>query len=81
MAVKKVKLTPSFPADVKPARSGVYELPYGYWARYAKGLWYGASGSPEEAAATKSVSLWPRPEERDGPDQCFLWRGLAEQPK
>lgn len=73
-----MKLTPWFPASVKPARVGVYEKRTSghhatQWAGWDGRVWNVLCLTPEEAAA-----------EMDGHPTCFPddeWRGLAEEPK
>jgi hypothetical protein len=71
------KLTPWFPADVKPVRVGVYQtkvdaLPgerfYNYWDG---GSWHGGESTP--AVAYKHCDYQP-----DGVD---YWRGLSRKPR
>jgi hypothetical protein len=64
------KVTPWFPADVKPTRKGLYQRQYGYYEDYPD-LWTGkrwmlcgSDGMPF------AVAKFPRP-----------WRGLASDPK
>lgn len=73
----KLKLTPWFSGDVKPAHVGVYERSDARgvtWYSGWNGAWWGAfDGSIERAG------LW-----MNGPrslHQDWRWRGLAEQPK
>jgi len=72
-----MKLTPWFPPDVKPVRSGVYErqMPDG-WGKYsywnAKEKWWGAWGWTIEIA-TKNAKY-------QSSLQYQRWRGLAEKP-
>lgn len=71
------KLTPWYPADVKPVRDGVYETAieeststfFQYWL---DGKWRYCSRTPERA-----VSRLQR-----NPSNCQdrVWRGLAEDP-
>ena len=75
----KPKLTPWFPAHVKPARVGVYEVDdqdgmigpwYAYWngRRFGWRSWKG----PQEAYESRFDSI--------GLDERAIWRGLAEDP-
>lgn len=69
-------ITPWFPADVKPARVGVYErqgsrdtYPFSYW----DGKRWLLSGETPEAAARHHDSASYR--------QNLPWRGLAKDPR
>jgi hypothetical protein len=75
---KKQKLTPWFPRDVAPVRSGVYmvrawsnAVMYSLWER---GVWHGTTHDLNKAVAFGR---------RFGSTTMHLtgWRGLAEQPK
>jgi hypothetical protein len=73
-----MKLTPWFPADVKPVRAGVYEVNAEFhdppWYRYWNGeFWHAGGHTPEYAAQQPRISL----------EDILLapWRGLAEEPK
>jgi hypothetical protein len=75
------KLTPWFPADVKPARVGVYEKDFQideghrsfqYWS--GRRWWYG-TGNPE--GTKKAFLSAPHGECRPRPRP---WRGLASDP-
>lgn len=71
-----MKLTPWFPASVKPVRAGVYEVRMDGppWYRYWDGVhWYAGHCTSELACALPHVSLEETPTEP--------WRGLAEEPK
>lgn len=68
-----MKLTPWYPGNIKPVRSGVYERDYGkysYW-NARKGQWgaWGAFISIAEKNSDVESSLQHQP-----------WRGLAEKP-
>ncbi len=70
-----MKLTPWFPANVKPVRAGVYEIQDGLaaWYRRWDGLrWY--VGGPTPGWASNEII---------GLDNGHRapWRGLAEEPK
>jgi hypothetical protein len=70
-----MKLTPWFPANVKPVRAGVYEIQdsLAAWYRRWDGMnWYVGDSEPERAAQETIVlaSYLRAP-----------WRGLAEEPK
>jgi hypothetical protein len=73
-----MKLTPWFPANVKPVRAGVYEVkgdPKYKWHRYWDGKdWYCGSFTPNGAVANFN-------EYRLRAVIKFPWRGLAEEPK
>lgn len=70
-----MKLTPWFPANVKPVRAGVYEILMDCpWYRYWDGLnWYAGHCTPRLACALPRMPLEETPPEP--------WRGLAENPK
>lgn len=72
------KLTPWFPADVKPARTGVYEVRfddddtdfgYSYWSGCT---WSWKECTPKEARQSPL---------QIGAVQDKKWRGLAKAPK
>jgi hypothetical protein len=71
-----MKLTPWFPADVKPVRPGVYKVKTRsgrpWYRRWDGKVWFVGSNTPKDAAS-KIEQLW------------FIdsrsWRGLAEPPK
>ena len=70
------KLTPWFPAHIKPARPGVYFVKgaagmrgYAYWSGR---LWGWRLGSAQRAAEQQ----WG-----EGADQFKTWCGLAKEPK
>lgn len=73
------KLTPWFPADVKPARKGVYQVSDCFWAdRVGYAYWNGrrfgfrAADDPSMAHLHRnSLTLFP---------ERTSWRGLAENP-
>ncbi len=70
-----MKLTPWFPADVKPVRAGVYEIQdsaASWYRRWDGKNWYIGDATPERAAqeAVVLASYLRAP-----------WRGLAEEPK
>jgi len=71
-----MKLTPWFPAKVKPVRAGVYEiqedeLPVWY-RRWDGKNWYVGDPTPEGAAQERTIlASWFR----------APWRGLAKEPK
>lgn len=71
------KLTPWFPADVKPVRVGVYETRdvsvYGSKYQCWNGKWWGCYSFDVKKAY----------KDRRGKSccQCVEWRGLAVQPK
>jgi hypothetical protein len=77
--MSKQKLTPWFPASVKPARKGVYVASVGCntFYRYWNGKrWHHGSYTVSEAmGAARLRGFWP--EDR----YPIRWRGLAEQPK
>jgi hypothetical protein len=73
-----MKLTPWFPAKVKPVRVGVYEIEnyssskwYRYWDNEH---WYSGAATPNGAIAQfniyRLIATFRTP-----------WRGLAEEPK
>lgn len=73
------KLTPWFPASVKPARNGVYEvegpedLGRNYFSYFDGERWHGQWFTPERARAKApgiGIGL-----------QSDKWRGLAQEPK
>ncbi len=73
----KQKLTPWFPASVKPVHVGVYEITerllgtgYCYWNGYE---WANMGSSINKAYENRD---W-----LEGAYQSKNWRGLAEQPK
>ena len=71
-----MKLTPWFPANVKPVRAGVYEVkeddPPAWYRRWDGECWYVGDATPERAAQeTIVLASWLR----------APWRGLAEEPK
>ena len=70
------KLTPWFPAHVKPTRKGVYFVKFRNSEGYA--YWHGrnwgwASDTPSDALGDTKLT--------QGAFQQKMWRGLAEQPK
>jgi hypothetical protein len=70
-----MKLTPWFPADVKPVRVGVYEVRMkAPWYRYWDGVhWHAGHCTPKLACPLSHMPLEETPSEP--------WRGLAEEPK
>jgi len=73
MSKKQPKLTPWFPAHVKPAREGVYRTEgnvFQYWTGTSWGLCCDDKNSAAERVATSHTSLF----------QHTKWRGLAEKP-
>ncbi|GAA0809226.1 hypothetical protein [Cupriavidus gilardii] len=67
------ELTPWFPADVKPARDGVYQRDYGsvsLYCAYRRGKWRVFGYTPEAAAWEVAASNIEAP-----------WRGLAKPAK
>jgi hypothetical protein len=70
-----MKLTPWFPANVKPVRAGVYEISSTTpWYRYWDGAnWCAGERTPWEA---EKLELLPLVVAFAEP-----WRGLAEEPK
>jgi hypothetical protein len=74
-----MKLTPWFPASVKPVRAGVYEVralvAFTKWHRYWCGKhWYAG-------ATTPSGAMHKFKEFRARAPLITPWRGLAEEPK
>jgi hypothetical protein len=71
----KQKLTPWFPADIEPARNGVYERDWddgsSNYARWHNGVWGQSYCRPELAVLRPFYSS----------NAVLPWRGLAEQPK
>jgi len=67
-----MKLTPWYPAHVKPVRKGVYEMDaWDSWFRYWDGKhWYCGAFTPEDA-----YEEWL--DGRTIADADFDWRGLA----
>lgn len=81
----KKKLTPWFPADVKPVHAGVYEIKdsnrpcYAFWR--GDGWGYASWTKPNEKAIEMCAEDGFRL--RDGDwidDECRSWRGLAVKP-
>jgi hypothetical protein len=78
--MSKQKLTPWFPASVKPARDGVYLTRKtgfshdGVYRKWKNGMWHFNSDSVDVAA--KETQQSPAIVQTDR-----QWRGLAEQPK
>ncbi len=72
-----MKLTPWFPANVKPVRVGVYEIHSNTttpWYRHWDGLnWCAGERTPWEAGYLEFIPL--------GAAFAEPWRGLAEEPK
>jgi|APGre2960657373_1045057.scaffolds.fasta_scaffold136004_1 hypothetical protein len=70
-----MKLTPWFPANVKPVRVGVYEVRMkAPWYRYWDGVhWHAGHCTSELACALPHLPIENTPPEP--------WRGLAEEPK
>lgn len=69
-----MKLTPWFPADVKPVRPGVYEMrcdPPRWYRRWDGRHWY-IGDTNVSVAAKETLASWCAFE---------MWRGLAEEPK
>jgi hypothetical protein len=71
-----MKLTPWFPASVKPVRAGVYQSkePFLTWYRYWDGE-YWCSGGTTPIAAKRHANM------RFDETPPEPWRGLAEEPK
>ena len=72
MSKEQPKLTPWFPASVKPAREGVYQCNYdgsAIFRLFLRGDWYCYGHTAEEAARTRVRS-----------DNAAKWRGLAVKP-
>jgi hypothetical protein len=71
-----MKLTPWFPANVKPAYPGVYEVDarssIRWYQRWDGECWYRRWSTPE-SAASEMEQLWFF--------NCLPWRGLAKPPK
>lgn len=70
------KLTPWFPADVKPVRKGVYIASlfrHEKWYRYWDGRSW-STGGPSVAGCLRNPT-------DDWVHAGLEWRGLAEQPK
>lgn len=68
------KLTPEFPADVEPARKGVYRCRwrYGEWYSLWDGReWHWGGSTPNRAPTSLPIR---------GGDELLSWRGLAENP-
>jgi putative component of toxin-antitoxin plasmid stabilization module len=78
---KNLMLTDWFPPDVKPVRSGVYEVKLD--KRYNKGKGF-AYWCNELKKWTNMVQLADRAAQRsdwfEGADQDKYWRGLAKKP-
>lgn len=75
-----MKLTPWFPAIVKPVRAGVYEVrkkPPWSWYRYWDGKCWYLGGKTPMAAKNYADMAGSRLDETP-PEP---WRGLAEEPK
>jgi hypothetical protein len=76
-----MKLTPWFPANVKPVRAGVYEVKEGrmwVWYRYWDGqFWYAGAPSPWSARNWLLVPIGVK----DAAGMALSWRGIAEEPK
>jgi len=68
---KKQKLTPWFPADVKPVRDGVYKTAHGY--QFWSGKFWGGWSSTKEIAYCNRF-MWSSA-------QQDKWCGLASDPK
>ena len=70
-----MKLTPWFPANVKPVRAGVYEVRMkAPWYRYWDGVhWHAGHCTSELARALPHLPIENTPPES--------WRGLAEEAK
>jgi len=71
-----MKLTPWFPANVKPVRAGVYEVEslnhfklYRYWDGRR---WRAGAHTPDRAIQKFRISGLPSPD-------VVSWRGLAEE--
>jgi hypothetical protein len=74
-----VKLTPWFPAKVKPVKVGVYQSkkPFLSWYRYWDGEYWHSGGTTPMAAKNYANMAGSRFDETP-PEP---WRGLAEEPK
>jgi hypothetical protein len=72
-----MKLTPWFPPDVNPVRTGPYKIKKdcpSAWYRYWDGEnWYVGATTPDAA------THWPRSRLTDSLKRP--WRGIAEEPK
>jgi len=83
MSESKIKLTPWYPGNVKPARAGVYEVKRRIARcaiyRYFDGKrWYYGGVDPKDAMY--EFRIWKRfPHSQTPPKQ--QWRGLARKPK
>lgn len=76
--MSKPRVTPWFPADVKPVRVGVYETVQGglEYFNYWDGLrWHGAMGTPQDA---ETFATCHNPSWENAPQK---WRGLARKPR
>jgi hypothetical protein len=78
--MSKQKLTPWFPASVKPARDGVYEVrgtsfDERNFRRWNGSGWGSTFGAPSVICQQDESVLYRHGEDMTG------WRGLAEQPK
>jgi hypothetical protein len=70
-----MKLTPWFPAHVKPVYPGVYEIQsdsINWYRRWDGNRWF-VGATTKESAAVETIPFFGTP---DAP-----WRGLAEPPK
>jgi hypothetical protein len=73
--MRKPKLTPWFPGDVKPVHEGVYLVEVQGHLRFSKWTgsnWNYLSSDKDVAACATSIS---------GYTQARKWRGLAQEPK
>lgn len=71
-----MKLTPWFPAKVKPVRAGVYEVKQddmpAWYRRWDGEDWYVGGATP--GWASNAIIVWDN-------GLRTPWRGLAEEPK
>ena len=72
--MSKKKLTEWFPADVKPARVGVYKTKFTALEGYS--YWNGCEWTNQVDAKTRVRTAWT-----EGACQEKHWRGLAKNPK
>lgn len=77
--MRKDKLTPWFPGNVKPARKGVYQRDWldggPLWFSYWNGKTWNSGDDTTEGAACPVNKYWK------SNHQKLPWRGLAQDPK
>ena len=72
------RLTPWFPADVKPVRVGVYEIHTNSWEAYYA-YWSGQKWGC--VADHPTAARWQDNAFLDGAFQRKIWRGFTEEQK